>query len=205
MYSHVFFAVSAIFIGILGIFGKPKGGLLHKKYGRVYFYVYIMICLTGFLMLTIKFKSILLGLTIFNIYLVANGFLAFRNFKFKKVLQRLMIVVLLFDALFLVAYSTIQESLEWKIIFYFYIGLIFFVILRDSSTLIFDNGTKQLPETHHMEKMLLSFIALIGGLAIQLLTPFINEKYNWTMWIISYAIGLPLIFLWTNLRKPKVI
>ena len=117
-FIHLILAISAIFSGTFAMIAVLKGNKLHKLSGRTYFYSYLLTCTTAFLMLTIKFKSIVVGLTVMNMYILINGFTAFKAFQKNKVIKSLLLTVLLLDILFLTSFSTIQKTIGFKVIFY---------------------------------------------------------------------------------------
>ncbi|MBX2957941.1 MAG: hypothetical protein KF846_17375 [Cyclobacteriaceae bacterium] len=194
--SHVIFTILALLSGLIAIMVNPKGGEVHKKSGRAYYYFYTGVILTAFLMLTIKFKIFFFALTLFGTYLIVAGdYYAKKSEKIIAknwwVLSLLIVTVFVYviDAFFVI--NNIEHiGLGWTIV-----RLTFAAIAL--STLIFELSIKRNRILLHATLMLLSFIPLINGLLARL-SP---GEYIWVSWILGYAVFIPLIILWFKMSK----
>jgi len=194
--THVIFTLTALLSGLIAIVVNPKGGEVHNKSGRYYFYLYIGVILTAFAMLTIKFNIFFFALTLFGTYLIIAG-----NYYAKKsdkiitknwwILSLLIITVFVYliDAFFVI-YNFEHIGPGWAIV-----RLTFAAIAL--STLIFELSIKRNRILLHATLMLLSFIPLINGLLARL---FPNE-FVWASWIIGYVVFIPFIILWFKTSK----
>ncbi len=189
--SHVVFTTAALLSGLIAIIVNPKGGEVHKKSGRYYYYFYLGVVLTGFLMLTIKFKIFFFALTLYGTYLIVAG-----NYYAKKsektiaknwwILSILVLTVFVYLAdVFFVVFNIDSIGVGWAIV-----RLTFAVIAI--ATLIFELSIERNRILLHATLMLLSFIPLINGL----LARFSPSGYVWVFWVLGYIVFIPLILLW---------
>ena len=193
---HVFFTIIALVSGLIAIISNPKGGKVHKKSGRYYYYSYIGVILFGFLMLSIKFKIFFFALTLFGTYLiVAGNHYARKSEKIAAknwwILSLLIVTVFVYlvDAVF-VFYNLEQFGFGWTTV-----RLTFGVIAL--ATLIIELSIKRNRILLHATTMLLSFIPLINGLLARV-SP---SEYIWVTWILGYVVFIPLIVVWFNTSK----
>ncbi|WP_296623209.1 hypothetical protein [Marivirga sp.] len=190
---HVVFTIAAFVSGLVAIIVEPKGGEVHKKSGRYYFYFYVGVVLTAFLMLFIKFKIFFLALTLFGTYLIIAGtYYAKKNEKIITKNWWILSILLLTVFIYLVDVFIIIFNIElgWIIV-----RLTFAMIAL--STLIFELSIKRNRILLHATLMLLSFIPLINGLMARL-SP---NEYVWIFWILGYIIFIPLIIAWFKQSK----
>ena len=193
---HVIFTITALVSGLIAIIANPKGGEVHKKSGRYYYYSYIGVVLFGFLMLSIKFKIFFFALTLFGTYLIVAG-----NYYAKKsekiiaknwwILSLLIVTVFVYfiDAVFVI-YNIKQIGFGWTTV-----RLTFAVIAL--CTLIFEFIAKRNRVLLHAALMLLSFIPLINGLLARISL----SEYTWVAWIFGYVVFIPLIVIWFKTSK----
>ena len=193
---HVAFTIAALVSGLISIVANPKGGSLHRKSGRLYFYFYIGVVMTALIMLTIKFKMFFLGLTIFNSYLIFAGKyysnkkenIIIINWLLLSVLV-LTIIVYIFDIIFVI--SNIEHyDFGWIIVHCTYAILAI-------SVFIFELTIERNRFLLHATTMLLSYITLIDGI----LARFSPTGYVWIFWIAGYIFFIPLIILWFKKSK----
>ena len=193
---HVIFTITALVSGLVAIITNPKGGEVHKKSGRYYYYSYLGVILFGFLMITIKFNIFFFALTLFGTYLVIAG-----NYYAKKsdkiiaknwwILSLLILTVFVYviDAVFVI-YNLEQIGFGWTTV-----RLTFGVIAL--ATLIIELTIKRNRILLHATTMLLSFIPLINGLLARV-SP---SEYIWVTWIFGYVVFIPLIVIWFKTSK----
>lgn len=194
--SHVIFTLLAFLSGLIAIIAKPKGGEVHKKSGRYYYYFYIGVILTGFLMLTLKFKIFFFALTLFGTYLIVAG--NYYAKKSEKIIAKnwwilglliLTVFVYVIDAFFVI-YNFEHIGLGWTIVRLTFAAIALF-------TLIFELSFERNRRLLHATLMLLSFIPLINGLLARI-SP---GEYIWISWIVGYIVFIPLIILWFKMSK----
>ena len=193
---HVIFTITALVSRLIAIIANPKGGEVHKKSGRYYYYSYIGVVLFGFLMLSIKFKIFFFALTLFGTYLIVAG-----NYYAKKsekiiaknwwILSLLIVTVFVYviDAVFVI-YNIKHIGFGWTTV-----RLTFAVIAL--CTLIFELIVKRNRILLHATLMLLSFIPLISGLLARV-SP---SEHIWVAWIFGYVVFIPLIITWFKTSK----
>ncbi len=193
---HIVFALSALLCGLVAIVINPKGGALHRKTGRFYFYFYVGVVLTALVMLTIKFKIFFLALTLFNAYLIMSGYYYSKK-KEKTIgkngwlLSLLIVAILAFFAdVILVVYNIEFYTYGWIIVSFFYASLAV-------SVFIFELTIKRNRILLHAVTMLLSYITLFDGV----LARFSPKEYVWIFWIAGYIVFIPLMFIWFKKSK----
>lgn len=193
---HVFFTIAALLSGLISIVANPKGGTLHKKNGRFYFYFYLGVILTALAMLTIKFNFFFLGLTVFGAYLIASGnYYSKQNEKINQRNWWLLSILVLTIIVYILDLSLIISSIEnyeygWVIVHFTFAALAI-------SVFVFELTVKRDRIFLHATTMLLSYIPLINGV----LARFSPKEYVWFCWIIGYIIFIPLIILWFKNSK----
>lgn len=200
---HVSFTLFAAVVGLIAIFSTPTGNKLHRRSGLLYFYAYIALYLVALVMLFFKFKTFLFLSTFIFFYLI---FMGYRSVKYKtskaKFIDWLMLVLLFLSGVGLVFYSMRlldAERLGWLIITYFYVLLILYVVITDVLHFSSIKNNKKVWLSRHMEKMLISYIALVGGISLRIFP--MPQAYFWVMWIAPYIVLLPLVFLWVSKYK----
>jgi hypothetical protein len=206
---HISFTSIAIVSGIIAMAASPKGNLTHRRSGSVYFYSFIGIVLTGYIMTSIKYKDLFLGFTIFNTYFLLMGY---RMVKYKNqeanwldwILLSVFVCggLLMLVGAFRIDDSFFQRGYRWSIVRGFYSALTFYYAFKD-----FRHFRNKLPGKkswliNHMEKMLLTYVSLIGGILIRVADLFPGEL-KWTCWIVPYIVCIPLITYWISKYKPK--
>ena len=193
---HVIFTLAAFVCGAIAILANAKGGALHKKSGRLYWYCYLGVILTAFGMLVLNFKFFFFALTLFGTYLLLAGYhYARQNGKLVPrngwILSLLVLTALVYlTDVFFVLYNFEDIGLGWTIV-----RLTFALIAF--GVLIFEFSIKRNRVLLHAVVMLLSFVPLLNGLLARIAP----SEFVWLSWIAGYLIGIPLIFLWFKQSK----
>jgi len=207
---HVGFTAVAILSGIIAMIAKPKGNKLHKKSGLVYFYSFIGIAIFGLLMVFIKYRDLFLGVTIFNTYLIVMGYRAVHYKRTKANWVDWTMLTIFFCSGLLFLFSGIkmygiffQADYGWGVIRVFYAILVFYIFFFDLRYFRNKASDKKAWLYYHMEKMLLSFTALISGVLLRFSDYFFPKDLKWTFWITPYLVCLPLIAYWVSKYKTK--
>ncbi len=202
-FIHVLFTLFAAVVGLIAIFSTPAGNKLHRRSGLMYFYFYIALYLVALIMLFFKFKAFLFFSTFLFFYLV---FMGYRSVKYKTseatFIDWSMLILLFLSGIGLVVYSMRlfkSESIGWLIIAYFYVLLILYVIVTDVRHFRSIKNNKKVWLSRHMEKMLISYTALVGGISLRIFP--LPQEYFWVMWIAPYVVFLPFVFLWVKRYK----
>ncbi|MDC0230475.1 hypothetical protein OAK19_00780 [Aureispira] len=193
---HIIFALSAFVSGLVSIVVNPKGGSLHRKSGRFYFYFYVGVIFTALVMLTIKFKIFFLALTLFNAYLIISGI--YYSKKNEKIIGKnwwLLSFLILVILVFMSDVSLVISNIEYYE--YGWIIVSFSYAILAVSVFIFELTVKRNRFLLHAVTMLLSYITLINGILAQL-SPIGNV---WIFWIAGYIIFIPLMILWFKKSK----
>ncbi len=216
VYIHVALTLIAFAAGSIALVTQPKGNKTHRKAGMLYFVTFLAAGLTGFFMLFLKYKALLLGVTIVNLYLCITGFKAVR---YKGAppgwVDWLMLVVLGGSGVLLLSdglriYNGLFGSdFGWVCVRFFYIFLIAYTLISDMRYFIQKTDRKRLWLPRHIEKMLISFIALLTGVILRGIGDldfFAARDLKWIFWIIAYILCLPFVFFWVrrySIRQPK--
>lgn len=211
-YVHVGFTGIALVSGLIAMIASPKGSKLHKQSGLVYLYSFIGIIATGFLMTLIQYKDLFLGFTIFNSYLLLMGYRVLKHKQAKaNGLVWLMLTIFVAGGLFLLAGSLrIDDNFwvhgyKWSAVRAFIALLTFYLAIKDFRALRRPVQDKKAWLFDHMEKMLITYISLIGGVMLRVLDylPFRDAK--WLCWIVPYLIFIPLIAYWKSKYKSNKV
>jgi len=193
---HVVFTIAALLSGLISIVANPKGGTLHKNFGRFYFYFYFGVILTALAMLTIKFTFFFLGLTVFGAYLIASGnYYSKQNEKTDQRNWWLLSIRFLTIIVYILDLSRVISNIEnyeygWAIVHFVFAALAI-------SVFVFELTFKRNRILLHATAMLFSYIPLINGIFAR----FSPKEYVWFFWIIGYIIFIPLIILWFKASK----
>jgi hypothetical protein len=193
---HIVFTIAALLSGLISIVANPKGGAIHKKFGRLYYYFYLVVIFTALAMLTIKFKFFFLGLTVFGAYLIASGnYYSKQNEKIEKRNWWLLSLGVFTIIVYILDISLVISNIEnyeygWIIVHFTFAALAI-------SVFIFELNFKRNRILLHATTMLLTYIPLINGL----LARFSPNEYVWFFWIIGYIIFIPFIILWFKKSK----
>lgn len=209
---HVGFTGVALLSGLIAMIASPKGSRLHKKSGLIYFYSFIGVIVTGFLMVSIQYKDLFLGITIFNSYLLFMGYRALR-YKQAKANWLVWLMLTLFignGALLLVGSFRIDDGFwehgyKWSFVRAFMALLTFYLAIKDFRTLKSKTQDKKAWLFNHMEKMLITYISLIAGVLLRLLDHLPFKDNKWLCWIVPYVICIPLIAYWKRKYKTNKI
>lgn len=207
---HISFTVVAILSGITAMLATPKGNKLHRKAGFIYFCSYLTLMLSGILMMFLKFKSLFLSLTLFGFYLLIMGYRAVRYKNQKSTYIDYLMLIVLLSSLLLYLYDAVklfdslfQPDYGWAFIRYFFVGFTLYIFIVDFRFIVSRTSNQSGWLFRHMEKMLISFIPLIGGVFLRYSDYLISKEYRWTWWVSPYIICLPLVAFWISKYKPK--
>jgi len=173
---HIIFALTAFVSGLVSIFVNPKGGSLHRKSGRFYFYFYVGV--------------------IFTAYLIISGI--YYSKKNEKIIGKnwwLLSFLILVILVFMTDVSLVISNIEYYE--YGWIIVSFSYAILAVSVFIFQLTVKRNRFLLHAATMLLSYITLINGILAQL-SPIGNV---WIFWIAGYIIFIPLMILWFKKSK----
>ena len=209
---HVGFTGIALLSGLIAMIASPKGSSLHKKSGLVYFYSFIGVILTGFVMVSIQYKDLFLGITIFNSYLLFVGYRVLKHKHAKAnwlVWLMLSIFVgnglLLFFGSFRIDDGFWDHGYKWSIVRAFMALLTFYLAVKDFRSFRSKTQDKKEWLFTHMEKMLITYISLIAGVMLRILDHLPFKDSKWLCWIVPYLICLPLITYWKGKYKTNKI
>ena len=209
---HVSFTGIALLSGLIAMIASPKGSRLHRKSGLVYFYSFIGVIVTGFMMVSIQYKDLFLGITIFNSYLLFMGYrvLKYKHAKANWLIWLTLTIFIGNGMLLLVGSFRIDDGFwehgyKWSIVRAFMALLTFYLAIQDFRSLRSKTQDKKEWLFIHIEKMLLTYISLIAGVMLRLLDHLPFKDSKWLCWIVPYVICIPLITYWKNKYKTNKI
>lgn len=193
---HVVLTLLAFIFGLMAIWVTPKGGIVHKKAGRLYYYFYLGVVLTGYIMIAIKFKIFFLGLTLFGTYLILAGnyFAKSRQGRF-SVRWWLLSILILTIFVHVIDLAFAISNLDNIGYGWFIVRVIYAII--PVLVLIYERMDKSTGYLRHAVMMILSFIPLVEGLLARI-SP---VEYVWVFWMLGYAIFIPLFIWWFKTSK----
>ena len=204
---HVGFTIIAIPAGIMAMIAAPKGSKLHRRVGLIYFYSYIGLILLSIPMSYMKFRPIFLALTLFNIYIVFSGYLNVRNKNKVNPMVTWILFSILLSGTLVYLYGGFQDidsyqsDYGWAIVHFFFAACTLYVFVVDLRILKRVNKVKNQWLFQHMEKMLISFVTLIGTLMLRYSNLLVSQHFRWIFWILPYILFLPLVVLWIHRYK----
>jgi hypothetical protein len=208
IYIHVGFTLIALLSGLAAMIASPKGSRLHKRSGLLYFYSFIGVIVTGFVMVVIQYKDLFLGITLFNAYLLFMGYRVLKH-KHAKANWLVWLALIIFagNGLLLLAGALRiddgfwEHGYKWSIVRAFLALLTFYLAIKDLVAFRSKHQDKKAWLFNHMEKMLITYISLIAGVMLRLLDHLPVSGGKWLCWIVPYVICIPLISYWVSRYK----
>ena len=180
-----------------------KGGLWHRRWGKIYFWAMAGVALTATVMCFIRSGVFLFLIAIFSFYMALTGYTALRRKKPEYrpgLLDWCAATAMLLTGIVFVATGTLDANLgnqHWVRIVFGMIGLIlsgmdilgFFKPARSKRAWMFA----------HMGRFLGAYIATVTAFSV---VNFQFLPYLWR-WLWPTAIGVPLIIIWQGYYRRK--
>lgn len=205
IYIHAFFGGIGLITGLISIFIK-KGGLNHKKTGKIFSYSMVISALISLIVARMpNHENLFLFLIgIFTIYMILAGNRALTlksNIKTKadwidKIISGIMLIVSI--GMLILGIIGIFQKVEHSILYLFFGGLGAFLSIRDFQT--YKNFTKD------KNAWLISHLGRMIGSLVSTVTAFIvaGLHFNTTLvWIMPTIIGTLYILYWNRQFKSK--
>jgi len=214
---HVAVGTVSLLSGSTALLTK-KGGKVHRKAGKVYYYGMYAVTISALVMSLLKFNPFLLAIAIFSLYLSYSGIRALKYWRLKETYipapsDQVPYYIALVTALFMILYPFAIMIRE---------GGFFVPVLSVFGLLMLPLAWKDIiahkrPEnfTPRNKAWLLNHIGKMSGAYIATFTAFLlnNVTFSpgWVIWLGPTAIGFPLISMairkWTkklNKKTPAV-
>jgi len=206
IWSHVLAGAISLITGIMAAFVREKGGKLHRRVGKIYFWSMFWIFISALLIVSfVRFSFFLTIIAVFSFYLAFSGY---RILKLKKTMKPELIdwtasiIAMIFGAS-LLTYGILTLIKSSELLGYLSIIFGFFTAKSGYSNF---SGFRKIDK---QEKMWWWFVHLgsMSGSLIAAFTAFlvqngrifgVSEDLGWTLWILPTIVGSPFIFYWVN-------
>jgi uncharacterized membrane protein len=197
---HILNGTVALVIAPLAMM-TVKGGLWHRRWGKIYFWAMAGVALTAIVMCFIRSGVFLFLIAIFSFYLALTGYTVLRRKKPEDrpgVLDWLAALAMLIAGIALLASGALNSSLGNER----YVRMIFGVIglqlsLLDIWRCFKPSLAKRAWWFVHMARFLGAYIATVTAFSV---VNFQFLPYLWR-WLWPTAIGVPLILIWRAYYK----
>lgn len=207
IYIHAFFGGIGLITGI-GSIAVKKGGLNHKRLGKIFSYSMVISSLISLLVARMpNHENLFLFLIrIFTIYmvLVGNRALTLKNKTKNKadIIDKTISGIMLIASLFMIVIGVlgIIQKIDNSILYLFFGGFGIFMTLKDFET--YKNFTK------NKNAWLKSHLGRMIGALIASLTAFMVAGLNigtLMMWILPTILGTIYIIYWNRKLKTKTV
>ena len=196
LYLHIAAGATALVSGAASVI-VSKGGKLHKRTGKVFFWAMILVSLTAFAISIIKDNKFLLAIGAFSFYMNYIGYRALKRKKIKyKWFDWAVVIISLCAAVFMVSSRNIVLTVFGAILCY---------LLFINTRVQFQNEEKQ---KEARKKRVIAHLGNMLGTYIATFTAFVVVNVNfvkpgWIVWLLPTAIGLPLIFYYRRKWEAK--
>jgi uncharacterized membrane protein len=201
LYFHIANGTVALVIAPLAMI-TVKGGLWHRRWGKIYFWAMAGVALTAVVMCFIRSGTFLFLVAIFSFYMALTGYTVLRRKKPDDrpgMLDWLAAVAMLIAGITLVT-TALDASLgnqRWVRMVFGSIGLI--LSGMDIWRFFKPPQGKRAWWFQHMSRFLAAYIATVTAFSV---VNFERLPYLWR-WLWPTAVGVPLIFVWRAYYKRK--
>lgn len=204
---HISFGFVAFFVAPIALIAA-KGGLTHRRWGRVYFWSMVVVASTAIVLAIHQPNYFLACVSVFSFYLAFRGYRALvmkptsKGSGGPKTLDWIGLVLALLGSTALLVLGIIQPGRVWVIlgpvaVVFGVVGLLF--ACTDLYQFLFPPRDKMNWWYSHMSGMIASYIAAVSAFSVNNLR-FLPVVVRW-LW--PTIIGAPLIFLWVRFYKKK--
>lgn len=199
---HILNGTVALLIAPLAMI-TVKGGLWHRRWGKIYFWTMAGVALTAIVMCFIKSGVFLFLIAIFSFYMALTGYTALRR---KTPGDRpglsdwCAAIAMLLAGIVFVATGALDASHgneRWVRIVFGSIGLV--LSGMDIRSFIKPSLSKRAWMFQHMGRFLGAYIATVTAFSV---VNFQFLPYLWR-WLWPTAIGVPLIIIWQSYYRRK--
>lgn len=192
--SHATAGGFSLISGLFAIFSK-KGGTLHKKSGKVYFWGMVIVVVTGLIIGAYKGNLFIQTIAVFSFYMVFTGrrVLRFKQSITPSAVDWLFNVISMLTATAMVSYAAF---LLYKIGFR---GITPMLLVFGSLllTMVIQDYKKLRKKQFVKNAWLFDHISRMGGSYIATVTAFlvINIDFQpaWIVWLLPTAVGTPIM------------
>jgi len=199
---HIFCGSIALFVAPMAMVTR-KGGLWHRRWGKIFFWSMAVVAATAVVMSLIRSGLFFLLVALFSFYLAFTGY---RVLSRKTARQRagkidwLAVAMMLAGSVALIAYGvylTLTSSFGTVAIVFGAIG--FFLAGADTRAFLNHPTDKQAWWYTHMTRMLAAYIATVTAFSV------VNFQFLPSMvrWLWATAVGTLGIIIWTRHYRKK--
>lgn len=199
---HILNGTVALLIAPLAMM-TVKGGLWHRRWGKIYFWAMAGVALTAVVMCYIRSGVFLFLVAIFSFYLASTGYMALRRKKPEDrpgMLDWFVALAMLIAGIALIATGALDANLghqRWVRMVFGSIGLM--LSGMDIWRFFKPSLSKRAWWFQHMSRFLAAYIATVTAFSV---VNFQFLPYLWR-WLWPTAIGVPLIFVWRAYYRRK--
>lgn len=211
LFSHVSAGLLALAIALVPIFSR-KGGVAHRKTGRIYFWAMMWVMASAVILsCTLRFSFFLLGVTVLSFYetftgarcLYLKGSVA-ANARGTLLDWSFTAATLIFG-LGMAGYGLWGGQLHRMIalLTVLFAGLIVVETVKDVRRFLRPSSDPKWWWYYHMERMLGSWVAGLTALAVNQIGPRLSGNYRIWVWIGPALIMTPVITSWVWYYRRK--
>lgn len=199
---HIFFGGIALFVAPAAMLTR-KGGLWHRRWGKIYFWSMAVVAATAVVMSLIRSGLFFLLVALFSFYLAFSGY----RILYRKTAQQrantadwTAVLIMLVGSLTLVAYGVflmLTSSFGTVAVVFGTIGI--FLAINDIRAFLHHPAEKQAWWYTHMTRMLAAYIATVTAFSVvnfQFLPPVAR-------WLWATIVGTAGIVVWTRYYRKK--
>ena len=193
LYSHILFGGTALILGMVAILSK-KGLRFHKSAGRIYVIAMCVVVVSAIVLSIIKTNHFLLSIAVFSFYLTYTGYRAIKNKRYiAQWYDWLIIIINSLTSIWMIS------TLDNVLIVFGSINIL--MSARDIYVFVKQKEYILSNKTHwiktHIGRMMGAFIATTTAFIV------VNIQMTpcWIPWLAPTALGVPIIFYFTNKYK----
>ena len=199
---HILFGVVALFVAPAAML-TAKGGLWHRRWGKIFFWSITVVALTAVVMSLIRSGLFFLLVALFSFYLALTGY----RVLYRKTPQQrprkvdwTAVSIMLLGSLALIAYGVylmLTSSFGMVAIVFGVIGLL--LAMSDVRDFLHHPADKMAWWYSHMTRMLAAYIATVTAFSV------VNFKFlpPVARWLWATAVGTVGIVIWTRYYRTK--
>ncbi|MEZ4773194.1 MAG: hypothetical protein R3D00_08425 [Bacteroidia bacterium] len=215
MVIHILAGAFCLLGGAYLIIAPGKGNARHKQLGRLFTWCMATIVATAFIMIGFfRFNIFLLVVSIFSGYLTFSGYRVLRRKTpgSHTHLDYWVAVATMLTGIGLAGYGgwiLMINGSRGMVLAILCMVFAFFIFMTSRTDLIVFRQTEMQDRLwwkyHHMRAMIGAFIAVFTAFLVNNMGNFIPDfGFNWIIWILPAAVGVPLSGYWAKLMKREL-
>lgn len=197
LYLHMVSGGISLFFGLINLLMK-KGGMTHRRIGRVFVFSMFVAGLSALILATIKSNVFLLFVGIFSLYLTLVGFMYIRH-PYNPRLIRSVAIVMLISGVALLSFGLLKlQEDSFGIVQIVFGGIGALLASRDLKAGPADYKSRSV---RHLQRIIGAYIATCTAfLVVNVHLP--DNIPNVLPWLLPTALLTPYIIYWSKKQKP---